>query len=244
MPPPRTRPGSRRARAAAPRPAVGVLALQGDFAAHAAALREAGGEPREVRLPAHLAGLAGLVLPGGESTTLLRLLASSGLDRALPEFHRAGGAILGTCAGAILLAREVTGPVQPSLGLLDITVARNHYGRQVDSFEASASLEGEERPLPLVFIRAPAITRTGPGVEVLAEHGGLPVLVRQGRLLAATFHPELTPDRRVHRMLLHPPAVLGRHHRRQHRVRATGSATAGASRAAGSETGRGAPRIA
>ncbi len=181
---------------------VGVLALQGDFAAHARALRAVGAEPVEVRLPADLAGCAALVLPGGESTTLLLLLAASGLDRAIPAFHRAGGALLGTCAGAILLAKEVTHPAQPSLGLLDATLERNHYGRQVDSFEAEAPFPGGGPPLPLVFIRAPAITRVGRGVEVLVEHGGLPVLVRQGRLLAGTFHPELTDDVRVHRLLL------------------------------------------
>lgn len=191
-----------RRRRAARGPGIGVLALQGDYAAHARALRAAGaGDAPEVRLPADLLGLAGLVLPGGESTTLLRLLASSGLDRAVPAFHARGGALLGTCAGAILLAREVTGPAQPSLGLLDATVERNHYGRQVDSFEAAVPL-GEGPPLPAVFIRAPAFTRVGTGVEVLAVHGGLPVLVREGRVLAATFHPELTGDLRVHRMLL------------------------------------------
>lgn len=182
--------------------AVGVLALQGDFAAHAASQRAAGAEDvREVRLPEHLEGLAGLVLPGGESTTLLRLLASSGLDRAIPRFHAGGGALFGTCAGAILLAREVVNPVQTSLGLLDATVSRNHYGRQVDSFETKVPWSGG-RPLPVVFIRAPAFLRTGPGVEVLASHDGLPVLVRGDRILAATFHPELTSDRRVHGMFL------------------------------------------
>jgi 5'-phosphate synthase pdxT subunit len=183
-------------------PRVGVLALQGDFAAHAAALRGAGADPVEVRVPAELDGLRALVLPGGESTALLRLLASTGLDRAIPRFHREGGAILGTCAGAILLAKEVTNPEQESLGLLDATVERNHYGRQVDSFEAEAPFPGGGPPLPLVFIRAPAITRVGRGVEVLVEHDGLPVLVRRGRLLAATFHPELSADDRVHRLLL------------------------------------------
>ena len=181
------------------RPRVGVLALQGDFEAHGRALRAAGADPVEVRVPADLKGCAGLVLPGGESTTLLLLLASSGLDRAIPAFHRGGGALFGTCAGAILLAKSVTRPVQPSLGLLDATVERNHYGRQVDSFEAAAPF-GKGPPLPLVFIRAPAFTRVGKGVEVLLSHGGLPVLVREGRVMAATFHPEMTPDARVHRL--------------------------------------------
>jgi 5'-phosphate synthase pdxT subunit len=183
-------------------PRVGVLALQGDFAAHARALGAAGAEPVEVRTPEGLRGCAALVLPGGESTALLLLLAASGLDRAIPEFHRGGGAILGTCAGAILLATEVTRPAQRSLGLLDATVERNHYGRQVDSFEAEAPFPGGGPPLPLVFIRAPAFTRVGRGVETLVEHGGLPVLVRSGRILAGTFHPELTGDLRVHRLLL------------------------------------------
>ena len=181
------------------RPRAGVLALQGDFEAHGKALRRAGADPVEVRTPADLDGCRGLVLPGGESTTLLLLLASSGLDRAIPAFHRAGGALFGTCAGAILLARTVTRPAQPSLGLLDATVERNHYGRQVDSFEAAVPFPGG-RPLPLVFIRAPAFVRTGKGVETLLSHGGLPVLVREGRILAATFHPEMTPDARVHRL--------------------------------------------
>jgi len=182
-------------------PRVGVLALQGDFEAHARALRAAGADPVEVRVPGELGGCGALVLPGGESTTLLLLLDSSGLRKAIPAFHRRGGAILGTCAGAILLAKRVTHPEQPSLGLLDATVERNHYGRQVDSFEAETTL-GVGPPLPLVFIRAPAFTRVGPGVEVLASHGALPVLVREGRILAATFHPEMTPDTRIHRLLL------------------------------------------
>lgn len=181
------------------RPRVGVLALQGDFEAHGKALLAVGADPVEVRVPADLAGCRGLVLPGGESTTLLRLLASSGLDRAIPGFHREGGALFGTCAGAILLAREVTKPAQPSLGLLDATVERNHYGRQLDSFEASAPFPGG-KPLPLVFIRAPAFVRLGRKVEVILSHGDLPVLVREGRVLASTFHPEMTGDRRVHRM--------------------------------------------
>jgi 5'-phosphate synthase pdxT subunit len=188
-------------RAAAAVPACGVLALQGGFAAHARALRRCGAAPREVRTPADLEGLRLLVLPGGESTTMLKLLASSGLEEAIPAFHRRGGALFGTCAGAILLAREVASPAQRSLGLLDVGVARNHYGRQVDSFETDLPFPGGP-PLPAVFIRAPAVTRTGPGVEVLLSHGGLPVLVREGAVLAATFHPELTDDLRVHRMAL------------------------------------------
>jgi len=181
----------------------GVLALQGDFAAHAAALRRLGEPAREVRRCADLAGLRALVLPGGESTALLRLML--GDDEpwfdALRAFHDGGGALLGTCAGAILLAREVD-PAQPSLGLLDAAVARNAYGRQVDSFEARLDAPAFEDGLPGVFIRAPRITSVGPSVEVIARLAGEPVLVRQGRVLAATFHPELVADDRVHRLLL------------------------------------------
>jgi 5'-phosphate synthase pdxT subunit len=183
---------------------IGVLALQGDFALHLAALRRAGAEGREVRRPAQLAGLDGLILPGGESTTMLRLLASSGLGAALPAFAASGKPLLGTCAGLILLAQEVLDPPQPSLGLLDTTVRRNAYGRQLDSFEADGEFatNGRAEPLRMVFIRAPRIVRTGPGVETLMAHDGDPVLVRQGSILAATFHPELTADGRVHRYFL------------------------------------------
>jgi 5'-phosphate synthase pdxT subunit len=185
-----------------PGPRLGVLALQGDFAAHAAALAELGCTAREVRDLEELAELDGLVLPGGESTTLLRLLGPVGV-RALRAFAQRGGAILGTCAGLILLAREVRRPAQPSLGLLDVVVERNAYGRQVDSFSARGRwLGGGDEGMEMVFIRAPRIVACGPGVQVLATYGEDPVLVRQGRILGATFHPELTPDRRVHRLLL------------------------------------------
>ncbi|MHC4923193.1 MAG: pyridoxal 5'-phosphate synthase glutaminase subunit PdxT [Planctomycetota bacterium] len=182
-------------------PRLGVLALQGDFARHEASLAAAGAAASQVRLPAHLEGLAGLVLPGGESTTLLKLLSSSGLDAAIPAFHEQGGALFGTCAGAILLARTVTKPEQVSLGLLDASVERNHYGRQIDSFETDLALN-EGPAFRAVFIRAPAFTAVGDDVEVLAEHDGLPVLVREDRILAATFHPELTDDARVHGMFV------------------------------------------
>ena len=179
---------------------IGVLALQGDFEAHARALDAAGAEVRLVKVPAELEGLAGLILPGGESTTMLKLMATVGMEDAVRRFHEGGGALFGTCAGLILLARGVTNPAQRSLGLLDVTVERNAYGRQVDSFETKVEglgpLEGES--LPAVFIRAPRIERVGPGVEVLARHGGTAVLVRNGRVLAASFHPELTRDPRVH----------------------------------------------
>ena len=181
---------------------VGVLALQGDFEAHAAVLRRLGQEVREVRRCAELAELSALVIPGGESTTLLKLMDDEPWFAALRAFHERGGALLGTCAGAILLAREVA-PKQPSLALLDASVARNAYGRQVDSFEtaleSSAAVEG---PLRGVFIRAPRFTALGQDVEVLARLRGEPVLVLQGRVLAATFHPEIEGDDRVHRLLL------------------------------------------
>ena len=183
----------------------GVLALQGDFAAHAAALRRAGipaGQVREVRRVTDLAGLRGLVLPGGESSTLLKLMAEEDWFSALRAFHAEGGALLGTCAGAILLAREVNMPRQPSLGLLDAAIDRNAYGRQVDSFEAEVEAPALGEPLRGVFIRAPRFKETGPGVEVLGRHEGAPVLVRQGRVLAATFHPEIAGDLRLHRMLI------------------------------------------
>jgi len=181
---------------------IGILALQGDFAAHARAVSALDAEPVEVRRVHELQGLHGLIIPGGESTTLLNLMRDEPWFAALEEFHRNGGALLGTCAGAILLAREVTDPVQPGLGLLDATIQRNGYGRQIDSFEGEITVEGLVEPLHAVFIRAPRFRRLGPEVTVLARASGEPVLVRQGHVLAATFHPELTGDRRVHRLLL------------------------------------------
>jgi 5'-phosphate synthase pdxT subunit len=167
---------------------VGVLALQGGFAAHARALAAAGFAARPVRAAADLEGLAGLVLPGGESTTQLRLLARHGLEQPLRAFVAAGAPVLATCAGLILAAAAVERPAQPSFGFLDVTVARNAWGRQLDSFEAVAD-DGET---PLVFIRAPRIVRVGPEVRVLATLDGEPVLVRQGNVTGATFHPELS----------------------------------------------------
>jgi 5'-phosphate synthase pdxT subunit len=183
------------------KPRIGVLALQGDYAAHAAALREVGAAAVEVRKPEQLADLDGLILPGGESTTVLKFLERHELFEALAGFCRAKP-VFGTCAGAILLAREVRNPGQRSLGLLDAVVERNAYGRQIDSaiLHADTALGGE--PLEMVFIRAPRIAETGPGVEVLAQREGSPVLVRQGSLLAATFHPELSSDRRVHQLFV------------------------------------------
>jgi pyridoxal 5'-phosphate synthase pdxT subunit len=174
---------------------VGVLALQGDFAAHERALAFAGAGARPVRVPADLAGLRGLVLPGGESTALLRLMAPVGMDQALRAFHRTGGVLFGTCAGLILLATKVTGPEQPSLGLLDVTVERNGYGRQIDSFVGTGRLGlpgDEDRDLEMVFIRAPRILAVGPGVRVVGTHAGEPVLLEQDRIIAATFHPEMS----------------------------------------------------
>jgi 5'-phosphate synthase pdxT subunit len=177
---------------------VGVLAVQGDFEAHRKVLDALGVETREVRAVDDLKGLDALVLPGGESTTQIQFLKEEGLADALPGFVERGGAVFGTCAGAILLAREVLHPAQESLGLLDITVLRNGYGRQLDSEVRFGHCALKTAPLEMVFIRAPVIERLGPDVEVLAEDAGRPVLVRQGRVLAATFHPELTDDPTVH----------------------------------------------
>lgn len=183
------------------RPRIGVLAVQGDYAAHAAALEESGAVPVEVRKAEQLADLDGLILPGGESTTMLKFLESRGLFRALEQFC-ATKPVFGTCAGAILLARQVLNPPQRSLGLLDATVERNAYGRQIDSaiLHSETALPGG--PLEMVFIRAPRIAAIGPGVEPLAFRDGSPTLVRQGNRMAATFHPELSADRRVHRLFV------------------------------------------
>lgn len=178
---------------------VGVLALQGDFAAHARVLARCGAEVSEVRRCAGLEGLDGLVVPGGESTTLLNLMADEPWFPALRAFHASGGTILGTCAGAILLSKEVRPTRQESLALLDATIERNAYGRQVDSFEARLDAPSLGAPLEAVFIRAPRFVRIGPGVEVIARLGDEPVLVREGRVVAMTFHPELTADDRLHR---------------------------------------------
>ena len=181
---------------------IGVLAVQGDFEAHRKALDRLGVETREVRRAADLEGLDALVLPGGESSTQLKFLEEEGLAAPLRAFAERGGAILGTCAGAILLAKEVHNPSQGSLGLLDISVLRNGYGRQLQSEVRFGHSQLKQAPLEMVFIRAPIIERIGSGVEVLAEDQGRPVLVRQGRLVAATFHPELTDDPTVHNYFL------------------------------------------
>ena len=166
--------------------------MQGNVREHAAVLRRLGAEPVEVRKPEQLADLDGLIIPGGESTAIARLVRLYGLEEAIRSFERP---IFGTCAGMILLDRR-------HLGLLDLEVSRNAYGRQVASFEADLELDGEDEPLPGVFIRAPRVAEAGAGVEVLAELDGEPVLLRDGRLLVASFHPELTDDTRVHERFL------------------------------------------
>jgi pyridoxal 5'-phosphate synthase pdxT subunit len=171
---------------------IGVLALQGNFREHVAMLRRLGAEAVEVRKPEQLESLDGLVVPGGESTTFVRLMRLYGLDEAIRAFPRP---ILGTCAGMIVLDRD-------HLGLVDIEVDRNAYGRQVASFEADLALAGEAEPLRGVFIRAPRLREAGPNVEVLAEHDGEAVLLREGRFIVASFHPELTADTRVHELFL------------------------------------------
>jgi 5'-phosphate synthase pdxT subunit len=193
---------------------IGVLALQGGFEAHARVFAGLASEVVEVRRVAGLAELDGLVIPGGESTTLLNLMADEPWFPALEEFHRRGGSLMGTCAGAILLAREVVGPAQESLGLLDATIARNAFGRQVDSFETTLDAPRLGGAIEAVFIRAPRFTALGPDVETLAAYRGEPVLVRQGRILAMTFHPELTRDRKLHELFLtmaQPAALTGRY---------------------------------
>jgi 5'-phosphate synthase pdxT subunit len=171
---------------------IGVLAVQGNFREHAAMLRRLGAEPVEVRKPEEMHGLDGLVIPGGESTTFMHLMQLYGLDEAVQAFE---GPMLGTCAGMIVLDRG-------HLGAVDIEVDRNAYGRQVASFEADLELAGDSEPLRGIFIRAPRVREVGPVVEVLAELDGEPVLLREGRFIVASFHPELTEDTRVHQRFL------------------------------------------
>jgi pyridoxal 5'-phosphate synthase pdxT subunit len=187
-------------------PRIGVLAIQGNYASHAHALTEAGASPVEVRKPEQLIGLDGLVLPGGESTTMLKFLEKHSFFEVLQEFCRTKP-VFGTCAGVILLAREVLNPAQRSMGVLDVIVERNAYGRQIDSVIVTAETSLAGGPLEMVFIRSPRISQVGPGVEVLAHRDEFPVLVRQGRILAATFHPELSHDRRVHRLFVESVAA-------------------------------------
>ncbi|HEY6849188.1 MAG TPA: pyridoxal 5'-phosphate synthase glutaminase subunit PdxT [Terracidiphilus sp.] len=187
------------------KPNIGVLAIQGDYAAHAEALLESGASPSLVKTPEDLRpdgrSLDGLILPGGESTTMLRFLDKHNFFDTLKEFSVAKP-VFGTCAGAILLARQVLNPPQRSLGLLDLSLERNAYGRQIDSAILTAETDLPGGPLEMVFIRAPRILETGPGVRILARRDGFPVLVLQGSVMAATFHPELAADRRVHRLFV------------------------------------------
>ncbi|MGB6874892.1 MAG: pyridoxal 5'-phosphate synthase glutaminase subunit PdxT [Candidatus Acidiferrales bacterium] len=177
---------------------IGILAIQGDFAAHARSLEKLGVEFVYVRAVEDLHGASGLILPGGESTTHMKMLAETGLDEAIRKLAASGGAFFGTCAGAILLAREVKSPAQQSLGFIDMTVVRNAYGRQLSSEVLTLPTKLREEPMEMVFIRAPVIEKTGSGVEVLAERDGKPVLVQQGQVMASTFHPELTGDTTIH----------------------------------------------
>ena len=192
---------------------IGVLDLQGDVREHVRALREVGAESRLVKRPADLHGVDGLVLPGGESTTLSMLLESTGLFDALVERLAASALpVLGTCAGLVLVADQVLDgrPDQRTFGVLDAVVRRNGYGRQLQSFETTLVLGSGEGPaLPAVFIRAPLVVSAGPEVEGLAEYEAAPVLVRQGPVLASTFHPELTPDRRIHRLFAEMCSSVG-----------------------------------
>ena len=177
-------------------PVVGVLALQGDFEAHARLLRSLGAEPREVRVPAELGGLDGLIVPGGESTVMELGIEREGLAAPLRDLHAGGTPILGTCAGLIMLDRD-------HLGLMDVRARRNAFGRQLHSFEAELELPGiDGPPLRAVFIRAPWIAEHGPAVEILAEVDGHPVAARQGPMLVVSFHPELTGDPRLHQLFL------------------------------------------
>jgi pyridoxal 5'-phosphate synthase pdxT subunit len=187
------------------RPRVGVLAIQGDYEAHATALEESGALPSLIKTPEALNGLDGLIMPGGESTTMLKFLDRGGFFDALKSFA-AEKPVFGTCAGAILLASEVRHPAQRSLGILDMVVERNAYGDQRDSailtLDTTLPEWQEMGPLETVFIRAPRIVYTGPEVEILAQRDGFPVLVRRGHIMAATFHPELSTDRRVHQLFV------------------------------------------
>jgi pyridoxal 5'-phosphate synthase pdxT subunit len=198
---------------AQPVPTVGILALQGAYEAHARTLLSLGVTTKLIRTPDELENLDGLIIPGGESTTMLKFLERNGFLEHLTTFVQRTPTF-GTCAGAIILAKDVENPAQQSLGALDITIERNAYGRQIDSAILTAPTKLEGDPLEMVFIRAPRITRTGPAVETLATRDNFPVLVREGHLLAATFHPELSADTRVHQLfldLIHNQSRVCRH---------------------------------
>ncbi len=181
---------------------IGVLALQGDFREHVRVIESLGHQPVEVRLPADLESVDAIIIPGGESTTIGRLANLYGMTEPLQKHIRDGMPVLGTCAGMIFLAAGVAGSHQPQLGVLDAVVERNAYGRQNESFEEDIEVAGFEEPVRAVFIRAPRIADIGDEVQVLATHGGQPVVVRQGNIVAISFHPELTDDRRFHQMLI------------------------------------------
>ena len=189
---------------------IGILAVQGDFEAHAAMVAGLGAETVEVRAPADLEGCDGLILPGGESTTQLQFLQEEGLADAIVKFAKRGSPVFGTCAGAILLATEVLNPRQDSLKLMEMTILRNGYGRQIASDVVTGSTTLKKEPLEMVFIRGPIIERAGKGIEVLAEYAGKPTLVQCGNIMAATFHPELTDDTIVHEHFLNLAANSGR----------------------------------
>jgi 5'-phosphate synthase pdxT subunit len=204
---------------------VGILAVQGDFEAHAATLARMGVERVFVRTPRDLEGVDAVILPGGESTTQWKFLVEEGLDKSLIAHAEEGGAIFGTCAGAILLAREVYNPAQQSLGLADIAVIRNGYGRQLASEVRHGATAISPEPIEMVFIRAPIIERVGPDVEVLADSEGQPVMIRQGHILIATFHPELTTNSAVHEYFLRMAADCSNGHPSNGGISSTVSAT-------------------
>ena len=182
---------------------IGILALQGDFEEHQEMLERMGVASRLVKYAVELEDLSGLILPGGESTTMLKFMEGESLVEPVKDFYRNGGALYGTCAGAVLLARSVTSPAQSSLALLDVSIERNGYGRQLQSHVSWAPCPTlGETPLEMVFIRAPVIREVGKGVDVLASHHEDPVFIRQGRIMATTFHPELSTDDRVHRFFI------------------------------------------
>ena len=221
---------------------IGILAVQGDYEAHARMLQRLGADYILVRTPQDAAQVDAMILPGGESTTMLKFLKEEGLEAALRALDARGVPFFGTCAGAILLAREVRAPAQESLGLADLVITRNAYGRQLSSEVRSAPSQLKSEPLEMVFIRAPWIEEIGPGVEVLAREGGRPVLVRDGRILVATFHPELTEDTTVHEYFLklaagHLSGVYSGFGRLESEVDAPAAAMDGTARSTSSESG-------
>lgn len=198
---------------------VGVLALQGAFREHRQALERLGATVREVRLPEELDGLSALIIPGGESTTMIKLMAPYGFDKALPEFAKTGAAIWGTCAGAILIAKDIDGhPEQYSMSILDMTVARNAYGRQIASFETAIQSEELDDAFHAIFIRAPKILSVADDVEVVASYANNPIWVRKDKVMATVFHPELSGDDRIHAYFLNEVAGIQTDIKAQHEV--------------------------